>query len=53
MTDRNPSQRNEPKGGAPVPVKVKDARSKSLPSRQPREVTSGKFRPRQGGRRGQ
>jgi hypothetical protein len=55
MTDRNPAQRTEPKGGAPVPVKVKvkDRRAVSLPSAPVREPASGKYRRVNGGRRGQ
>jgi hypothetical protein len=53
MSDRNPAQRTEPKGGAPVQVKVKDARSMSRPAAPVRHPTSGRFRAKQGGRRGQ
>jgi hypothetical protein len=50
--NRNPSQRTEPKGGAPVPVTVKDARAKSIPSAPVRHQATGRFRARAGGRRG-
>jgi hypothetical protein len=54
MTDarQNASQRTEPKGGAQVPVKVKDRRSTSVPSTPVRHPASGKYRQKQGGRRG-
>jgi hypothetical protein len=53
MTDRNPSQRTEPKGGAPVPVKVKDHRAGTRPQPTPRHRETGRFVKRNGGRRSQ
>ncbi len=41
------------KGPATPLAKVRDSRSKSLPAAPVREQASGKFRARQGGRRGQ
>jgi hypothetical protein len=51
--DRNPSARSTTGPAAPgVNVKVRDARSKPVPASPVRHPASGRFRPRQGGRKG-